>query len=338
MYDASRRFAVVAALVLFGMFPSYAKSSHHRERDAMKFTFSEPGWVLSGAIIDDTRGYTSPPVALRLTNFGTGPVGYTATHALSRIPVGTTHVVRLWIKREVIGLLPQSALRIEVWSSDGGRVLLGTQFPLALTADFSFIDVGSFTNPSYDPDGFYILIQPTTPTFPESTRWVIDDIEIEEVDMKKWPAVSAAITALKSITGATYNNDLGSRVYTRLFTPQEQRDVKLPYACLPVDQEAERIEYEGFQFQSTWRLTGHAFFDDNSESDPLNSAGATSAAKFRDDIIRAFMADPDLGQTVNNCEVTNIETSAGIVDDGVSEVIFTVEFMQYGGAADLAVP
>jgi hypothetical protein len=170
--------------------------------------------------------------------------------------------------------------------------------------------------------------------------WLVDDIEIVEVSgdvMKKWSAISAAITAMKAVTVAgNYNNDLGSRVYTRLFTPQEQRDVALPYACIPVDQEAEKIEYEGFQFQSTWRLTGHAFFKDNPESDPLNSAGATSAAKFRDDLIRAFMVDPDLGNSVKNCEVTTIETSAGVVDDGVSEVIFTVEFQQYGGAADLA--
>jgi len=153
----------------------------------------------------------------------------------------------------------------------------------------------------------------------------------------KWAAIDAAVNTLKAINGSTdsYNTNLELRVYTRLFTPTEQPNVSLPYACLPLDQEGERIEYEGFQFSSSFRLVGHAFFADDPESDRENCGAAEAAADFRDDVIRAFMADQTLGGTVQNCDVTSVETASGVIDDGIAEVIFTLEFTQQLGAADL---
>jgi len=290
-------------------------------------------WVIAGDAAIEPFSFYSTPNALRLE----GSLSYTPASG-SRllgpgllVQPGTTYMVSARLNADL------AVTKLTVRIQDGVDTVATFVVSVSdVAAGWQPYDFGPFVNTgsAYTTE-LQVFIETSS-----SGIWLVDDIEIVEVSgdvMKKWSAISAAIKAMKDVTiTRNYNNDLGSRVYTRLFTPQEQRDVALPYACIPVDQEAEKIEYEGFQFQSTWRLTGHAFFKDNPESDPLDSAGATSAAKFRDDLIRAFMADPDLGNTVKNCEVTTIETSAGVVDDGVSEVIFTVEFQQYGGAADLA--
>jgi hypothetical protein len=155
--------------------------------------------------------------------------------------------------------------------------------------------------------------------------------------LSKWTAIENSVEVLKGIDGANsgFTTNFEDRVYSRLFTPPEQPTVKLPYACVPLDQEGERIEYEDALFISSWRLTGFAFFSDNPENDTLNSAGGTSAALFRDDLIRAFMSDQSLSGAVKNCEVTAIETFSGSDGDPTTWVQFTIEFEQYGSRADL---
>lgn len=330
------------ALVLAAILAVSPMRSHPAPVDVpMIYTFDEAGWRAypPTSQIGSAYGYHSPSKALHLAGNGLTSMPDGANIDTPWISVGQTYYMTAWVNGDGASLDTPLKIAMAVPNYKTHEFTIDSS---TLAPGWQQVFVGVFVG-WHDPffaDSqrlLYVSMDNGVGGAIASGEWLIDDIEIGGQEMKKWTGISAAIAAMKTITTAgNYNNDLGSRVYTRLFTPQEQRDVKLPYACLPVDQEAEKIEYEGFQFQSTWRLTGHAFFDDNSESDPLNSTGATAAAKFRDDLIRAFMADPDLANTVNNCEVTNIETSAGIVDDGVSEVIFTIEFMQYGGAADLA--
>ncbi len=154
---------------------------------------------------------------------------------------------------------------------------------------------------------------------------------------RKWSAIAASIDAVKNINGSgdNYNVDFENRVYSRLFLPSEQPTVKLPYACIPLNQEGESISYEGFAFTSTYRLVGYAFFSDDIESDILESNGGLTAAQFRDDLIRVFMADQSLGGQAQNVEVTSVETYSGSDGDPTTWVIFTIDFMQIAGAADL---
>ena len=171
--------------------------------------------------------------------------------------------------------------------------------------------------------------------------WFLDDISLllsEDEDMaRKWDAIDAALNVIRGINGTTdgFNVNLEGRVYSRVFFPRERPSDKLPYVCVPLDQEAERIEYESFLFVSAWTLTGYAFFPDNPESDVNNSAGAETAAKFRDDLVRAFMNDRTLNGTAHYGEVKTIETTSGSVEDPATWVIFTIDFMQMAGATDL---
>lgn len=313
------------------------------EWGGMIYTFDEAGWVTAPPASEITAayGYHSAPVALTLA--GTGfPVPDGAGIAVPTLVVGTHYAIYAWVMPNLAD--DAYPLRISIGLPNEETFVFET-YKSTLLPGWQRVFVGEFTawrSGFFDDDQRLLranLAFPGMVGYTPTGRWGVDDISIEEsseVDMRKWDAINAAVNVLKTITTAgNYNNDLGSRVYTRWFTPATRGDVKLPYACLPVDQEAETIEYEGFQFRSTFNLTGQAFFSDNSESDPLNSTGATAAAKFRDDLIRAFMADQHLGGKAQNCEVTDIETSAGIIEDGVSEVVFTVSFMQYGGASDL---
>ena len=170
-----------------------------------------------------------------------------------------------------------------------------------------------------------------------------------------WPLVSgnrfsASVELLESgqigcggadhftIARAAVNADnLGGRVYTRLLFPTMTPDAKMPYVCVPVQQETETLEYEGLGFISTWRLVGYAFFQDNPESDVLNSAGGIAASDFRDDLIKAFMADQYLSGMTENCEVISVETVPGSSDDNATWLLFTLEFTQHAGAGDLGI-
>jgi hypothetical protein len=154
---------------------------------------------------------------------------------------------------------------------------------------------------------------------------------------KKLAAVDAAMAVLRGINGSSgnYNTDLENRVYDRLFTPLQKPEVKMPFVCLPLEDEGEEIGYEGLCFTGSWRLVGSAFFQDNPESDPLFCDGGRQAGRFRDDLIRAFTVDQHLGREVLDCSIIRVQTSAGVIDDGISEVVFTLEFTQVAGPSDL---
>ena len=153
---------------------------------------------------------------------------------------------------------------------------------------------------------------------------------------RKWQALEAARDVLRSIDGTNgYNTNFEGRVYSRVFEPPAQTSESLPYVCLALNQETERLEHDGQSAESKYQLLGHAFFSDDPESDPVNSSGAVEAAKFRDDVIRAFMLDPTLGGTVHYCLVDAVDTYSGNLASPVCRVTFNLEIVQIIGAADL---
>lgn len=311
----------------------------------MIYTFDPPDdseWTLSGSA-EITASYvpvSDPNVlflfARRSTLLGNRSSAASRTFAVTP---GQVYPVRMWLNGDNGGSID---LTLTLTDSSGSTV-----FTLSPAVGFGW----QLSEPTaYTAVGTHVTVTLTTPTpsgggggLGTSGNWLIDDFELEgslgDFVLSKWGAINGSITVLKSILGSGdgYNTDLGNRVYTRLFLPTEQPDMVKPYVCLPLDQESEQLEYEGFAFTSSWRMVGHAFFDDNQESDPLDSDGSIQAAKFRDDLIRAFMADQTLGGQALNCIVTAIETASGVIEDGVAEVIFTVEFTQMGAASDLEV-
>ncbi len=302
----------------------------------MQSNFDPPdnaAWSLSGrAEINASHGAHSAPYALWL--FGSHAFGSDEGSLASR----------------EFTVTPGQPFPVFAWINGDGHS--STVLNLFLTSGSAFVeyDLSASLGSGWQPWEPGVFVPETSTVLVEwyvgppasigSGAWVVDDFELgrEAVDMasiSKWSAISAAADVLKGLTGGDFNTNLEQRVYTRLLLPPTETSIKLPYACVPLEQEGETIEYEGFAFISTWRLVGYAFFEDNPESDVLNSNGAEQAAKFRDDLIRAFMADQTLSGAVQNCEVNRVETFSGSDSDATTWVVFTVEFTQQAGADDL---
>lgn len=310
------------------------------------FDYPEIGWTLNqyATIVADQTAPT-PPNALNLNCGGFIAASCRRMVTLASNPElvpGNVYPVWAWVNFDAM-TAPGLPVRI-YYEGTGLDVMLNR-----LVDDFGDPlppqgwELRFVGNWAYDlPDFNFYLLGISSSSSLGAIR--VDAIYVGEIpyqlaaDMaRKWSAIAAAIAAIKDINGATdsYNVDLEGRVYSRLFLPSEEPTVTLPYCCVPLNQEGETVSYEGFAFTSTYRLTGWAFFADNPESDVLDSAGGVLAAKFRDDLIRSFMADQTLGGQAQNVEVTSIETGMGDIGDPTTWVMFTIEFTQQAGADDL---
>jgi len=373
-----RSFIAVLVLLVFPVL-SDAKPCKKKEcpMDIM-FTFDEPAWEMQNdghglSQITGTYGFKSPSVALSLLGYNTGALGSVGSYAP---PVPPFYPPLNQLNYGIPGFLPGRLYRVSAWINADGVVNDNTQLQIELTSYLASGLQQVFHKSQLAPGFNYVewtveCARPDGLPFPPEAfdsattvamalgivsfnpgadsldlyadgRWLVDDVgitQLSEADMKKWNAISGALSVLKGINGATgnYNNDFGStRVYTRLFTPSEQQGVKLPYACLTLTQEAEDIKYPGVGFSSVWHMKGVAFFDDNLHNDVLNSAGVILAAKFRDDLIRAFMLNYTLNHEVLEASVVSINTFAGVSTDGIAQVEFVIRFEQMGGATDLS--
>lgn len=326
-----RRIAV--AFVALALALGLAHAKQHKGKPVL-YTFDEAGWIVGGpGEISGTYGYKSSPVALSLAGNGFAAFSSAAYQYTHDMAFGKRYVVSAWLNADLAS--DGTPIHIDVY---GGLLFASSTEKAQIGAGWQFVELGSFVDTEVNPANLYVGIEIKNIGGPVTAgRWLVDDVEIEEVEMRKWDAISSVVAAVKTINGVTdgFNIDLANRVYSRMFTPPEQPTVMLPYCCIPLDQEAETIEYEGLSFTSTWRIAGWAFLSDNPESDVLNSAGAEAAAKFRDDLLRAIMADQSLGGTAINCEVASVDTFEGSTGDPTTWVQFTISFEQIGGAADL---
>lgn len=291
-------------------------------------------WTLTGhAAITDVYFFISAPNVLFLEGRSVGAGGVFQSEATRTFTVtpGNVYPIRLWVDGTDGGA---QDLQLRLTDSSGTQLfsksgLLGYDLwePTIYTAINSTVAVSlKVPYPVY------------TGGVATVANWKIDDFELEEAPamaLSKWTAISAALDLLRGITGGTFNTNFEGRVYSRLVLPTVEPTAGLPRVCLPLDQETERVEYENQYFNSTWRMSGYAFFADNIESDPLQSAGAEAAAKFRDDLIQAVMADQTLGGVVDSCEAVAFDTFPGGDEDATTWVNFILEFVQMGGAADL---
>lgn len=303
----------------------------------MVFTFDPPetGWTLNAqaTIVEDVSA-PSPPNSLHL-NVGTGNDA-SCFRTLTGFAVGQTY--QLWARLNFDGV---SSAQPSVKFLYNANIIGSAQTKTEATG-WELRHIGSFNYAQRDRTFTILGVQVggALGSIKVDAIYIGQDPPSEDAMASKWGAIDAAVQVMRGIDGSAsaFNTNFEGRVYSRLFFPHEQPGtVKLPYACVPLDQEGEQIEYEGFAFTSTWRLTGYAFFEDDTESHPLESSGAQAAAKFRDDLIRAFMADQSLGGETQNCIVTAIDTAAAFEGDATTWVVFTIEFTQMAGASDLEV-
>jgi hypothetical protein len=304
---------------------------------------TETGWSLNAqAHIEADATAPTQPNRLRMVFGGFNPSAFIT---LSDLTLGHQYRVFAWCNFDGVDESEASNINVTIQYADQPAYFNAVLYKDITVSGWELRDIGILT---YGEVGF-----PTTADLPlrlvghqsfNPGTVLIDAIYIGVIpfqagaDMaRKWSAIAAAISAIKGINGSgdNYNVDFENRVYSRLFLPTEQPTVKLPYACVPLNQEGETIAYEGFAFTSTYRVIGYAFFTDNPESDVLETNGGFTAATFRDDLIRVFMSDQTLGGQAQNVEVTAIETYSGSDGDPTTWVIFTIDFLQIAGAADL---
>jgi len=306
---------------------------------SMIFYFqNDVGWTLNS---NDGGTAVIADHALTLTGNDTHVEGPSAVADVDTLEIGKRYVIRALVKannaeqltplRTVLVIGPQVAVNHALYKDDIGN-------------GWQLIEIASFV-PDNDGAGGRLLglaLSNTGYTLDNASgawevREVIIDEEVPSMSLSKWTAIENAIGVIRGINGVSggYNTDLESRAYSRVFLPTEQpAGTKLPYCCIALDQEGETIEYEGQAFTSTWRLQGYAFFEDDTEMS-LESAGAQSAAKFRDDLIRAFMVDQSLDGAVIDCSITSVDTFEGSSGDPTTWVQFTIAFEQIGSGPDL---
>jgi hypothetical protein len=302
----------------------------------MIFTFDPPEtWdVNAQAFVEPNATAPSQPNVLRMTFGGADP---SANHAILGLVLGQRY--RVFVRCN-FDEMDNASVYVRFQYADNASYFEARVFKDPDASGWEIRDLGIMTYGVSNGLLRLVGFQNFNPGRIYFDSILITDPSITAVILAgKWAAIDGAITALRTITGSVdgYNTNLENRVYSRLFLPSETTGLKLPYVCFSLDQEGERIEYEGLGFSSRWSMTGFGFFEDNPESNPMDSTGMISAALFRDDLIRAFTADQSLAGAVLNCEVTSVETASGSVGDPWTWVVFTVEFWQQLGRSDLEV-
>ena len=138
-----------------------------------------------------------------------------------------------------------------------------------------------------------------------TSRWEFDSWRYPDTETNpvKWEALSGLITRLKAINGgATYNNDLSSRVYTRELFPDDNPDVTMPFITM-IEKPA---AYPNWQraVEAEFGVYVRAFVKDTS-SDLRDTATTQALAEIHDDIWNTLMTDQTLGGTVHDLTVNS---------------------------------
>ena len=295
-------------------------------------------WTLTGHA---SIGPSFPAVSAPNTLFLSGKTGTIippspgfssqADYPLAGMQVGIPMTVRLWTNGDLFVSSP-----LVVTLSDSTQTVTFT-LSSPIGSGWQLWEPGNF-NPGATTGTLSLFVGATSTA---AAIWLADDIDISSVGVEvatgKWDAISNALTMLRGINGTSggYFTNFEGRVYTRLITPEEfPGGAKMPFACLPLSNEAESLAYEDRLSNAEWTMTVFAYFDEEGYNDPLNSPALEYSAKFRDDLVRLFMGDQTLLGQTTNCEVRSINTVAGIARD-YALVEGTITFFQAFGRQNL---
>lgn len=304
----------------------------------MFFQFDTPseiaGWTLVGAAAirpDDPP--VSLPNALYLfashSIFGNTDSG--AFYTMTGLGVGKVLPIMLWTNGDTYG-----GQQLDLIVSDATQsVTFSLTDPLG--SGWQLWEPGEFV-----PGDSTVMVELSTTHRGGATNsgnWLVDDFEIGEIEVGigKWDAINNCLTGLRAINGTSggWWHSFESRVYTKLVTPADfPGGAKFPYACLPLNQEAEAISYEDRAATSRWSMTLYGFFDEKHYNDVQNTDSVEMVSKLRDDLIRLVMGDQKLSGQTTNLEVVSVNSIAGITDD-YAEVQAVIQFEQIFGRQNL---
>jgi len=139
---------------------------------------------------------------------------------------------------------------------------------------------------------------------------------------------------MKGINGSTggYHTNIGGRVYTKLWLPEEEK-LTLPYLCVPLMEPAAELTWDEDDIvRDAWTVRVFGFVAETASSE-VEGQAALAAAALRDDIVRAFIADTTLGGTVDVGRLLGWDIDAGVDNEvpyGYVEVAFRLEQHQDG--------
>lgn len=131
--------------------------------------------------------------------------------------------------------------------------------------------------------------------------WFVDAVTVTTVDVMRWEAISGVVTALKTIEGSGYHNDLRDSVFFKELFPDQHPDVKMPYLFVAPDV-GEWNEFGATLLDENLRLIIACFVKDDVAD--LRSTNAVQAiSELQDDVIKALRTDPTFGGVVRELTV-----------------------------------
>jgi len=142
-----------------------------------------------------------------------------------------------------------------------------------------------------------------------------------------WRALDALVTRLKTIKGSPqFWTDVGNRVYTRAWNPDDDSCPKMPYLSVLLDLPEGRLDFdEGTVVRDAFRVTVAGYVAESSVSHAKATA-VERALKLKDDIVKALLADWKLGGAVANSTIASWDAAAGDDPDlPYGELVMVIE-------------
>ena len=294
-------------------------------------------WSFSGDFTypaTDQYRTASPSLRLDSDNVGGTPVNAEASQPVPVVK-GTDITVAGFLRPSSGG---DASSTISVWVEEGAPNFTVHQltgdlpYSIFLTFYDSWFPLVRKFVPTADTTATLFIKNSGSSGLPEpltGTTWHADDFSmshfIRDGDgfMKgKWDSMTKLIELLKGqIVGAPgFYHDLEGRVFNRLITPGEHDDLKLPFLCVPLIEEAQTYPVLDRLTQTQWEATVYAFASDRLAHDMLDSEGPRDISHLHDDVVKAFLSDCTLGKTLNApITILSCNSISGTDDEAYSE-------------------
>lgn len=258
-----------------------------------------------------------------------GALGNPSTYGRAQRTLTTTPGVSYPLSVE-LSLLPGSPVApLEVEARTVGGTVLATFSTTAGGATFTPWAPGSFVATEAQTIVEWRCERPAS----GSATWALDLVEVlgpdggSDVARHKHQARVALIDLLKGINGSPYWTNFEGRIYTRLFTPDDDNGIAKPFGILRQADPSRSPLIERLSDRQ-WRFRFHAYFPDNRDSDARDTSAADLCDKLEDDLVRALLLDPFLGGKADEVDLEAVYPYYGDADYSYAEVVADIKVVQ----------
>lgn len=293
----------------------------------------------------DTLGYTREGTATRLNAPGAWPdgdwgllligapgaLGNPATFGRERWTLPTVAGVAYPLSAMVqLALGDAASAPLQVEARTVGGSVLATYTLSAWGGAFAPWSPGSFTATEAQT---IVEFRCERPSSGGGATWALDEVEVlgpdggSDVARHKHEARVALIDLLKGINGSPYWTNFEGRVYTRLFTPDDDNGIARPFGILRQSAPSSSPLTERLADRA-WRFRFHAYFHDNRDSDARDTSAATLCDKLEDDLVRALLLNPFLGGKADEVDLEAVYPYYGDDVYSYAEVVADIKVVQ----------